>query len=217
MESFDEDTGEIIAGNQVRAALRSAPDTEPEFSPELEALIETLSINKGDLLDEFVQAPANFARFVERYVIAEEVHLRAKFSLEQTEARLHMQWREKLIRRAHWAQKRERKAEDIRYAALVVPKGKKAEIKLRLPTVADIESAIKVDPVYEKMRIAHIVAECGAKRAKGFCDSSRNKKDMLTNVGMRANAELRVTPLTVANARHDKGPSKSEGFGNFGT
>lgn len=197
---FDEPTpAEMLEGDQVREALRPAdPNTAIGFG-EVEV---RLRIDPADLETEFLKAPETYARFVEEYTQAEGEHLRAKFLFEMTEARMLIQWREKLNRRAQLTQVRERKSEDVRWQLSGETKAKKQEIKLRLPTVTEIESAVRVSTEYGDARLTYIMAEVEAKRLKGFCDAARVKRDMLTNIGMRHNAELRITPLDMANARH---------------
>jgi hypothetical protein len=224
VDGFDDDEGpdsiqEEIDGNTVRAALRQhgePPEESYVESDEYKRVRESLEIDAENITQEFVRAPAILARFVERYVVAEEAHLRAKFKFEQTEARLLLTWRERLVRRAHMTHKKERVAEEVRHLAAKKKdsKDKRHDVKLRLPTVTEIDAAVKTDPEYEASREAYIAAECGAKREKGFWDAARVKRDMLTNIGMKQNAELRVAPIDVANGRTSMRGNGPRSFGN---
>lgn len=162
-----------------------------------------LSIDPDDIEAEFIEAPEILAHFAHQYVLAEETYLKAKMHFEITEARLKLVHKEALLQAAKKAFRAERAADDVaaNTAAAAGRKYKRVEIRLRTPTVGDIDSAVLVDPEYAEARTAYILAEVAVKAGKAWCDVGRVKRDMLTAIGMRLNAELRARPMDVAQAR----------------
>ena len=160
---------------------------------EYDAARDMLSIEPEDLEGEFIRAPEVLAYFNEQYAIAESAHLKAKFAFEQTEARVSILVREKLTKKAKAEFTRDRQIEDnnVNTAKTAGVAYKRIDVKLKLPTLADVHSHVLLEAEYEAARLRYIECECEAKRLKGWCDVGRVKRDMLTNLGMRVNAELR--------------------------
>lgn len=154
---------------------------------------DMLSIEADDLEGEFIRAPDVLAFFNEQYAIAERAHLHAKLVYEQAKARAMIAVREKLTRKAKAEFIRDRQIEDsnVAQAKKAGQSYKRVDVKLKLPTAGEVEAVVVLDEDYTAARIAYIDAECEAKRLKGWCDVGRVKRDMLTNLGMRINAELR--------------------------
>lgn len=188
--------------------------------PEYETAQAMLSIDPEDLDSEFTEAPDILAFFVNKYAIAQKAYLRARMSFEQTEARLKIAQREKLTRAAKAEFARDRQIEDSNVSQAKANKivYKRVDVKYNRPTSAEVDNAVMVDPEYTDARLRYIEAECDATRIKGWCDVGRVKKDMLTNLGMRVNAELRGAGWTPS-ATHrapttSSGPPKPMPFGD---
>lgn len=170
---------------------------------------ETLSIVPEELENEFIEAPEILAFFVETYAKAEKVHLVAKFVVEQTEARLMIRKREELNAAARAEFTRDRQIEDnnVHAAKAAGHSYKRVDIRYKAPTVAEVENGVIASDEYGAARMSYIAAECEAKRLKGWCDVSRVKRDMLTNLGMRVNAEMRGAGWTPNSGPDQTGPS----------
>lgn len=174
---------------------------------------ELLEIHAEDLEGEFIQAPGVLAYLNEQYILAEQTYLRAKFALEATEARLKIRIREQLTQDARTAYIKACAIEENNEEAAKKAgrKYKKLVVKEKVVTVSEIDNQMLVMDEYQSARLHFIEAECEAKKLKGWFDVGRVKRDMLTNLGMRANAEMRSTGLT---SLHDSSTSTSSSTGS---
>lgn len=185
-------------------------DEQPAVSP--------WRIDSNQLGSEFDEAPEMLARAVEVYADAEDASLHAELEFDIVEARLKIEVRERLTLEARATFQRARQVE-IDMEASEKDEGrryKKIEIRLQVPTVGDIEAHVIVSDEYRVAREAHIAADVKAKLTKGLCRAAETKRDMLTNIGMKRNAEWRVRPIDVANAGcgSNAGSSSSLAFGS---
>lgn len=165
---------------------------------------EMLSINSDNLEEDFIQAPEIMAYVNEQFSKAQNHYMAAKYALERVEAKLTLTIKERLIEEAKENLKHERHDEAIQ-ADLAKKEGlryKRVEFRLRTPTVSDITSAVILEPEYRECRVNLIHAESDMLLWKGYCDAARVKRDMLTNIGMRINAETRLNPMSMANAKN---------------
>lgn len=168
-----------------------------------EEALEYLDVNDVEIKREFIEQPAKMAFLVNQFVDAKRRYMRVKLGFEQTKARIRLEVKERLTDQAKQEFKYEHAAQES--AAQRAKKAgfsyKKAEVRLRLPTEADIESHTLADEDYIEARLAFIEAECDLEKNKGWADVSRARRDMLTALGLRLNAELRAIPTEVAGTR----------------
>ena len=160
---------------------------------EYETARAMLSIEPDDLEQEFIGAPDIVSFFVDRYADALGVYLKARMFFEQTEGRLRLVVREQLTAKAKKEYRDDCTIEDDNVAAakLAGHPYKRREVKLHTVLTGEVDGRVMQMKDYTDARNSYIMAEVDSTRLKGWCDVSRVKKDMLTNLGMRVNAELK--------------------------
>lgn len=127
-------------------------------------LYRAVSIDPVDLQQEFVTLPADLAYWGARHADAHRAALKAKFALEQAEAKTRLFIREQLNL-----------------------SGQKA-------TVDEINARVIVDEFYAEARLAAIETESVALRYRNLLSSVHAKKDMLVSVGAQVRAEMDGNP-----------------------
>lgn len=148
---------------------------EVDIDPnDTDALVELARIRPDALESEMRCLPATFAFWNAQSVNAHEALMAAKHSHDRVEARLYLQTRAGLEAR-----------------------GVKATEKM-------IASRVLEEDEMNKAVLAVIRAEANKKRIDNVVATVRLKGNMLTDIGMKINAEIRSNPLAAAQARDDR-------------
>jgi hypothetical protein len=134
-----------------------------------------VSIDAILIRQEYIDLPAHLAWWNAKLAAAMEEDMRAKLTLETWEARLRIEWRERLH----------------------------ADPTVSKPTESMIGERVAVDDRYVAVRMEYIDAECVKARAKGVVDAIQAKRDMLTSLGAHIREELRSNPSIREHARGD--------------
>lgn len=140
-----------------------------------EEQLELLELDPLALEDEFVTLPADMARLNEKYADALRDQLRAKFELEQVEARLYIQ----ISEIAQKAKEKDPKAKGRSRSGL---------------TEAAIKSRILGSEEYQDARLELIDAEVDRVKALGRLEALRVKKDACISIGAQIRAEKEMNP-----------------------
>jgi hypothetical protein len=141
------------------------------------------------LEEEFVRLPSDLAYWNERYSRAFKAFLCAKIDFERAEARAHIECRETLMIEAVG------KAAEVTVSTTEEPKGKKAPVvKVKAPTVDDINAATMEHPDLVKAREALLNAEVEKVRLFGVLDAVRAKREMIVSLGAHIRAEMQGDP-----------------------
>jgi hypothetical protein len=136
-----------------------------------EFLRDCVQIEPLALEEEFIRMPADLAYWTQRYAEAQRKCMLAKLDLDETDARLTLMHRERML-----------------------AVGDKATEKI-------VDSAVTSDPAMHAARAAFIEAEYEKNKLNGTVDAIRTKKDMLVSLGAHIRAELQGDPALRAQAR----------------
>lgn len=153
--------------------------TEPLYEVDIdpndtEALTALAQIQPDKLETEMTHHPATFAFWNAQLVNAHEYLLKAKHNRDRVEAKLYLQTRYELETSGH------------KFTEKV------------------INSRVFAEDELNDAELACIQAEASKKRIENVVRMIQIKGDMLTNIGMRINAEIKSNPLAAAQARGDR-------------
>lgn len=155
-------------------------------------LKDSVDLAPEDLEGEFIRLPADLAYWNHQFALAvQEVH-RAKFVREQTYGRRRTELREELVQAA-------RDAYDTAHAE--ASDADKKKLRLKAPTVDDIDAAVVSDEVYAEAKQREIEAEGTKARLYGVVDAVRTKRDMLIQMGADRRVEMQGDPILRQQAR----------------
>ena len=127
---------------------------------------QAVSIDAVLIRQEYIDLPAHLAWWNTKYAAAFEDDLTAKLELETCEARLRIEWRERL----------------------------REDPTVSKPTEAMIAERVSDDQRYITARLTYIDAESKKARCRGVVDAIQAKRDMLTSLGAHIREELRSNP-----------------------
>lgn len=157
--------------------------TEPDYSPlyevdidpnDTDALTDLAQIRPDKLEREMTCHPATFAFWNAQLANAHEHLLKAKHNRDRVEAKLYLQIRYELESSGHKV------------------------------TEKAINSRVLAEDELNDAELEVIRAEASKKRIENVVRTIQIKGDMLTNIGMRINAEIKSNPLAAAQARGDR-------------
>lgn len=117
------------------------------------------------LEEEYVRLPADLAYWNARFADCLRTYLRTKLDFEQTEARLRLETRERLLADA------------------------------KKPTESQVDATVLGLPEMVQARLLLVEAEVAKVRAAGVCEAVRAKKDMLVSLGAHVRAEMNGDPM----------------------
>ena len=153
-------------------------------------LFQCVDIEPLALEEEFIRIAPDLAYWNHQFSEAVREYSRSKFLREQAAARLHGEMREELMDAAKAA------------AKLAIEDGAKAStVKVKSPTVSDIESAVLTHEDYVEVRDREIEAEANKSRLYGIVDAVRTKRDMLVQMGANRRAEMQGDPTIRTEAK----------------
>jgi len=137
---------------------RPPEDAEQRF------LRESTGVDPLQLQPEYVRLSSDLAAWNSRYADALDTYLEADMALDTTEARLHIEWRERLV-----------------------AEGSKS-------TENTLKACISTDPRYVNARLAMIDAEVQKVRVQGVVRAIEAKKEMLISLGAHVRKEMDGNP-----------------------
>lgn len=165
-------------------------DTDEEIQEYLRACVD---IEPLALEEEYVRVPSDLAYWNGQFADAVRALSQAKFAREQTYARRRIELREELMAAAHDVYEAARDAAET--------EAEKKKVRLKSPTVDDIDSAVVSDPEYAEAKQAEIEAESRKARMYGVVDAVRTKRDMLVQMGADRRVEMQGDPILRQEAR----------------
>jgi hypothetical protein len=128
------------------------------------ALMDAVKIEPLALQEEFVRLPSDLAYWNARYADAQRTFLVRKLELDQLNARLRIELRERLL----------------------VTESKVTE--------SMVDSRVELDDRYGNARLAMVEAEADKMHKYGAVDALRAKRDMLVSLGAHVRAEMQHDP-----------------------
>ncbi len=153
-------------------------------------LLQSVDIEPLALEEEFIRLPPDLAYWNHQFADAVREYSRSKFLREQTAARLHTELREEIMYAAKEAAK-----------TAIEDGATKSSVKVKSPTIADIEAAVLTNEEYVEAREREIEAEANKARLYGIVDAVRTKRDMLVQMGANRRAEMQGDPSIRQEAR----------------
>lgn len=162
-------------------------------------LKDCVDIEPEALQEEFVRLPADLAYWNHQLALAVKELQQAKFVREQTYARRRTELREDLMAASRAAyEKAYEEAEN---------ETERKKLRLKAPTVDDIDSAAVSDSEYAEARQREIDAEANKVRMFGIVDAVRTKRDMVIQMGADRRIEMQGDPrlLEVIKAHREIG------------
>lgn len=156
-------------------------------------LRDCVDIDDTALNEEFIRVPADLAYWNHQFAEAVQELAQSKFVREQVYARRRAEVRDELMQAA-------RDAYDTAMDMATTPAEEK-KIKLKAPTVDDIDSATVVDEEYAEAKQREIDAEGAKARMYGIVDAVRTKRDMLIQMGADRRVEMQGDPQLRAEAK----------------
>lgn len=135
------------------------------------------------LQEEFVRWTGDYAYWNERFAKASRLHASCKQQRERISSSLTMEI---------WATA-EAAVQAAAAEAAVDPK--KKGLKVKAPTVGEVEARVENDVTYQTAKSAETDAEIEMERLSGVLQALRGKKDMLIQMGYHQRAEMSGDPV----------------------
>jgi hypothetical protein len=136
----------------------------PPEDAERKFLRESTGVDPLQLQPEYVRLSSDLAAWNARYADALDSYLEADMALDTTEARLYIEWRERLL-----------------------DEGSKS-------TESVLKARVGTDPRYTAARLAMINAEVQKVRVQGVVRAIEAKKEMLISLGAHVRKEMEGNP-----------------------
>jgi hypothetical protein len=127
-------------------------------------LTDCVQLEPMALQEEYVRIAPDLAYWNQKFATAQETFLRAKYALDELEAKLYIEHRERLVN-----------------------SGAKF-------TEALIDSTVRSDPRIHDARDDLVRAESDKWKMNGVVDAVRTKRDMLVSLGAHVRAEMQGDP-----------------------
>jgi hypothetical protein len=134
------------------------------------------------LQEEFVRWTGDYSYWNERYAKASRLYASCKLERECLGAQLSLEI---------WATAEA----EVQQAAAVPLDPKKKPVKVKLPTVGEVESRVLLDKGYQLAKEAESDAEVEMERLNGVLQALRGKRDMVLQLGYTQRVEMQGDPV----------------------